>query len=543
MANPKRRLRAAAGYALVCGLLSWALAAPARAGFEGSPDAAIFSDHFAVLEAHEKLLNGAPASRPKPPPVSSFLTVERRASLPPLPDLHQIEGLTVGTLAMKADCPRCQPGPAAASLGLPVGLLEEARLRALKEGWRAGYDVMRPAVARAEPPGVKSAGARRAYALRYIRRIVHGWQVAAVHTLKAGNRITAEQSARYLAVLNRTMPPPGAAPEAPQRIRTGWVSDGEMDALDRRYAPKQKQARLADEDRRRIAERFALPKSAPEREEDAVEGSDNVIPFARIATGYAERMFLGETKPLLPAELQVWSETNGAWTLEGAKHRLVVSGGAAWPLAETTKIGAALSWGRSWRDTSTAWDAESLYVSPFVTQGLTEHLSLRAYAGAGTRTDHVDAASWSAAYSGTSLHSGASLEGAWTFGELQFKPAGEISLNWIELHSSSAFGEARSRGRATWRNGFVYQVADTGFFSTVQPYANVETHWTFDRSEREVPGAVTKADDEITGDIETGIFLKAMDELLDMKMATGIADLGVAGAANYTLTGKISLSF
>ncbi|MEP2862770.1 hypothetical protein, partial [Parvibaculum sp.] len=424
-----------------------------------------------------------------------------------------------------------------------VGLFEEARLRALKEGWRAGYDVMRPAVARAEPPGVKSAPARRAYALRYIRRIVHGWQVAAVHTLSAARKITAEQAVRYLAVLNRTMPPPGGAPEAPQRIRTGWVSDGEMDALDRRYAPKRKQARLADEDRRRIAERFALPETAPERDAEAVEGSDNVIPFARIATGYAERMLLDETQPLLPDDMQVWSDTSGAWTLNGAKHRLVVSGGAAWPLAETTKIGAAMSWGRSWRDTSTVWNAESLYVSPFVTQGLTEHLSLRAYAGAGTRTDHVDAALWSATYSGTSLHSGASLEGAWTFGALQFKPAGEISLNRIELYSSSAFGEARSRGRATWRNGFVYEAVDTGFFSTVRPYANVETHWTFDRSEREAPGAAAKIDDEITGDVETGIFLKAMDELLDMKMVTGIAGLGVAGTPDYTLTGKISLSF
>ena len=543
MANSERRLRAVAGYAFVCGLLLGWHAAPARADYRGAPDGAIFADHFAVLEAHEKLLNGAPASNPKPPPVSSFLAVKRRATLPPLPDLNQIDGLTVAGLAMRADCPRCQPGPAAASLGLPVGLFEEARRRALKAGWRAGYDTMRPAVARAEPPGVKSPAARRAYVLRYIRRIVHGWQVAAVATLAAQKKITAEEHARYLAVLTRTLPPPGAAPHAPQRIRTGWVSDAEMATLDSRYAPKETRTRLADEDRQRIAARFAAPESKPEKEADAVEGTDSVIPFARIATGYAEKMLLGEAQPLLPADMQFWSETSGAWTLDGAKHRLVVSGGAAWPLDETTKIGAAVSWGRSWRDTSTAWGAESFYVSPFVTQGLSEHLSLRAFAGAGARTDHVDAAAWSADYRGTSLHSGASLEGKWNFGRLEFKPAGEVSLNRIVLDGDDAYGEARSRGRATLRNGFVYDAEEAGFFSTVRPYANLETHWTFDRAERETPGAAAKDDDEITGDVETGIFLKALDDLFDMKMATGIADLGQAGATNYTLSGKITLSF
>ncbi|MEQ8328550.1 MAG: hypothetical protein RH951_15445, partial [Parvibaculum sp.] len=134
-------------------------------------------------------------------------------------------------------------------------------------------------------------------------------------------------------------------------------------------------------------------------------------------------------------------------------------------------------------------------------------------------------------------------EGAWAFGGLKFKPAGEVSLSRIDLHSVSAYGETRSRGRATWRNGFTYDVAEEGFFSTVRPYANVETHWTFDRAIRGVPGAVEKLDDDVTGDIETGVFLKALDDLLDMKMATGIADLGVAGDTNYTVSGKISLSF
>lgn len=543
MANSERRLRAVAGYVLVCGLLMGWPAAPARAGFEGPPDGAIFADHVAVLEAHEKLLNGVPASRPKPPPVSTLLATPRRASLPPLPDLHEIEGLSVAALATRADCPRCQPGPAAASMGLPVGLFEEARRRALKEGWRAGYDTMRPAVTRAEPPGVRSTAARRAYALRYIRRIVHSWQVAAVRTLQAEKKITAEQSARYLAVLSRTLPPPGAAPEAPQRIRTGWVSDGEMAALDRRLVRKESPLRLEDADRRRIAERFATPQSAPLREEDAVEGSGSVIPFARIATGYAESMLLGKIRPLLPEDMQIWSEASGAWTLDGAKHRLVVSGGAAWPLDETTKIGAAVSWGRSWRDAATGWGAESIYVSPFVTHGLTEHLSLRAHAGAGARTDRVQGAAYKADYSGASLHSGASLEGAWRFGDLQFKPAGEVSLSRLTLDSPSAHGEVRSRGRATWRNGFVYDVPEPGFFSTMRPYANLETHWTFDRAERDMAGATIRADDDFTGDIETGMALKALDDLLKMKVAAGVADLGQAGAANYTVSGKISLSF
>lgn len=543
MANSERRLRAVAGYALVCGLLMGWPAAPARAGFEGPPDSAIFADHFAVLEAHEKLLNGAPASRPKPPPVSSFLAAPRRAPLPPLPDLHEIAGLTVAALAVRADCPGCQPSPAAASMGLPVGLFEEARRHALKEGWRAGYDTMRPAVTRAEPPGVRSTAARRAYALRYIRRIVHSWQVAAVRTLQAEKKITAEQSARYLAVLNRTLPPPGAAPKAPQRIRTGWVSDEEMAALDRRLVRKESPLRLDDADRRRIAERFAIPQSAPRHEEDAVKGNDSVIPFARIATGYAENMLLGETRPLLPEEMQIWSETSGAWTLYGAKHRLVVSGGAAWPLGETTKIGAVVSWGRSWRDTATGWGAESIHVSPFVTHGLTEHLSLRAFAGAGTRSDWVHGKSYRADYRGASLHSGASLDGAWRFGDLQFKPAGEVNLNRLALDSPSAHGEVRSRGRATWRNGFVYDVPESGFFSTMRPYANLEAHWTFDRSERDWPATPEKVSADLTGDIETGVALKALDDLLNMKMTTGIADVGAAGAANYTVMGKISLSF
>lgn len=547
MANSERRLRAlagyVAGYALVCGLLLTGAASPARAGYEGAPDWAIFPDHFAVLEAHEKLLHGAPASNPKPPPVSSFLSVKRRETLPPLPDLHEIDGLTVETLVKRADCPGCQPGPASASMGLPVGLFEEARRRALEGGWRAGYDVMRPAVSRAEPPRLKSPAARRAYALRYIRRIVHDWQVAAVKTLAAQKKITAQQHARYMAVLNRTLPPPGAAPHAPQRIRTGWVSDKEMAALDRRYAPKETRPRLENEDRQRIAERFASPKSKPEKETDAVEGSDNVIPFARIATGYAEKMLLGETKSLLPEDMQVWSATTGAWTLEGNSRRLVVSGGAAWPLDETTKIGAGMSWGRSWRDSSTAWAAESFYVSPFVTHGLTEHLSLRAFAGAGARNDRVEAAAWSADYRGTSLHSGASLEGKWNFSGVEFKPAGEVSINRIALTSHEARGETRSRGRATIRNGFTYELAEAGFFSTMRPYANLETHWTFDRAERDWASVAEKEDDEITGDIETGIFLKGLDDLLVMKMATGIADLGTAGATNYTLSGKVSLSF
>ena len=367
--------------------------------------------------------------------------------------------------------------------------------------------------------------------------------MAAVRTLSAQKKITAEQSARYLAVLNATLPPPGAAPHAPQRIRTGWVSDEEMDRRDRRRAPRQATTRLADGDAARIEARFRQPTQKAKNEAAAVEGSGSIIPFARIATGYAERMLLGEAKSFLPDDMQIWSETSGAWTLDGAKHRLIVSGGGAWPLDETTKIGAAISWGRSWRDAASSWGAESFYVSPFVTHGLTEHLSLRAFAGAGTRTDRVDASAYSARYSGSSLHSGASLEGAWAFGGLKFKPAGEVSLSRIDLHSVSAYGETRSRGRATWRNGFTYDVAEEGFFSTVRPYANVETHWTFDRAIRGVPGAVEKLDDDVTGDIETGVFLKALDDLLDMKMATGIADLGVAGDTNYTVSGKFSLSF
>lgn len=543
MARSGARSGAAICLALFAGALLGLGGGSARAAYEGAPDGAIFADHFAVLEAHEKLLNGAPASRPKTPPVSSFLTRQRRTSLPPLPDLHEIKGLTVETLATRASCPRCQPGPAAASLGLPVGLFEEARRDALAKGWRAGYDVMRAAVPRAEPPGVKSPVARRAYALRYVRRIVHGWQVAAVRTLGAQKKITAEQSARYLAVLNRTLPPPGAAPDAPQRIRTGWVSDAEMDTLDRRTAPHAAPKKLADDDAARIEALFRQPTEKAGKEKTGVEGSDSIIPFARIATGYAEKMLLGEAGTLVPADMQVWSETSGAWTLDGAKHRLVVSGGAAWPLDETTKIGAAISWGRSWRDASAAWGAESIYVSPFVTHGLTEHLSLRAFAGAGTRTDRVDASAYSASYSGSSLHSGASLEGSWRFGGLQFKPAGEVSLNRIALHSASAYDETRSRGRATWRNGFVYDVAEEGFFSKVQPYANVETHWTFDRALRDMPGAAEKLDDDLTGDIETGVLLKALDDLLDMKVTTGIADLGPAKDTNYTVSGKISLPF
>lgn len=547
MASSERLLRALAGYlagyALLCGLLLAGAAAPARAGYQGAPDGAIFADHFAVLETHEKLLNGAPARNPAPPPVSSFLAVKRRPALPSLPDLHEVEGLSIAGLALRADCPRCQPGPAAASLGLPVGLFEEARRAALRSGWRAGYDVMRPAVARAAPPGLKGKAVREAYALRYIRRIVHGWQVAAVETLAAQNKITPEQHARYLAVLTRTLPPPGAAPHAPQRIRTGWVSDAEMAALDRRHAPVERKKRLADRDRQRIAARFAAPKDDEERRKDAVEGSDSVIPFARIVTGYAERALIGKAKPLLPADMQVWSETSGDWMLDGRKRRLVVSGGAAWPLDETTKIGAALSWGRSWRDGSADWSAESFYVSPFVTQGLTEHLSLRAFAGAGARTDHVDSAAWSAGYRGASFHSGASLEGKWNFGRLEFKPAGEVSLNRIALVSADAHGETRSRGRATWRSGFTYDVEEKGFFSEVRPYASLETHWTFDRAERSWSPLAEKEDDEITGDIEMGVVLTALDEFFDMKMVTEIAGLGQAEAANYTVSGKIGLSF
>ncbi len=52
-----------------------------------------------------------------------------------------------------------------------------------------------------------------------------------------------------------------------------------------------------------------------------------------------------------------------------------------------------------------------------------------------------------------------------------------------------------------------------------------------------------RLDEGVTGGIGTGGCLEAMDDLLEMKMATGIAELGVAGDTNYTVSGKISLSF
>lgn len=542
MAGFARRLYAVAGCALVCGALFGSWAEPARAAYTGAPDAAIFNDHYAVLEEHEKMLNGAPVAAPVRPSISEFIVRPRRASLPPLPDIHEVDGITLDQLIARSNCPGCLPGPAAEATGLPVGVFEGAWRRAVKEGWRAGYDEMRAAATRAVPPGVESTPARRAYYLRYIRRIVHGWQTAVVHTLRAQKKITIRETVRYQAVLDRTLPRPGAAPYAPQRIRTGWVSDEEMDALDRRYAPPEEKTRLVDTDARRIAERFKAPADEVKKNEAAVAGSSNVIPFARLATGYAYDMLVSDVRSFLPADTQLWSRTGGTWTLDSANRRLVVSGGAAWPLDEATKLGTAVSWGRSWREGSKPWMAESLFISPFVTHALGEHVKLRAFGGVGYRTDHVDAPAYSAGYAGNSLYSGASVQGSWKFGRLQFTPAGEVSMSRLDIASAAA-AESRARGRATYRNGFIYRLPETRYLSRIEPFADLMTHWTFDRADRSALYAKDTMESALTGAFEGGIRLKALDNLIDARLITGVADIGGEGQADYTVTGKLKFSF
>lgn len=543
MAIPERRRCAAIGYALVCGVLSGLFPMPAQAAFDGVPDAAIFADHFAVLEDHERALEGAPAGRPKPPPISTFVLAPPVESLPPLPDIHEVKGIEPRLLLEKSECPHCTPAAAAAATGVPVGVFENALRLAAEKGWRAGYDEMRAAAPRAAPPHIDEPETRHAYYLRYIRRIVHGWQVAAVHTLQARGGVKEADAERYLAVLRRTMPPSGAKPHAPQRMRTGWVSDKEMDWLDRRAGTvRQPKKRLADKDAKRIAERFAQPTEKPTTE-GAVEGNGNIIPFARIATGYADDLLLGGARAFLPADAQVWSRTGGQWTLDAAKQRVAVSGGMAWPLDEATKIGATATWGRGWRDSAKPWGSETLLVSPFVSYAMSENVHLRAYGGAGYRSDHVDLASQGLDYSGSSLFSGASIEGAWQFGALRFKPAGHLSLTRLQVTSDDASGEARARGRATYRNGFTYRLSVTRFFSRIEPFANLETHWTFDRIDREAGYADVPLKSEFSGDLESGVLLKALGNLIDARLATGVEDIGEAGAMNYVVMGRVKFSF
>lgn len=544
MARSGERSRAAICLALVVGALTGLHSEAARAAYEGTPDASIFSDHFSALEEHEKLLNATPAAPVTPPPVSSIVERERRAALPLLPDIHETKGMTLTLLALRSDCPRCLPGPAAESTGLPVGLFEGAWRRAMEEGWRAGYDEMRTATARAKPLRVKSETARSAYYLRYIRRIVHGWQVAVVRTLRAENRITEAESLRYLAVLKRTLPPPGAAPHAPQRIRTGWVSDGEMAALDKRYTPRAEVKRLADEDAARIEARFRQPTQSAQKEKTAVEGKDDVIPFARLATGYAHNMLIGEGFSFLPEGARLWSKTGGDWTLEGEKRRVLISGGAAWTYDEKTKLGATMTWARSWRDgTNKNWQGESFFVSPFLSHALDEHLRLRLFGGLGQRNDRVTTPSYEVAYTGQSFHSGAGLEGGWHFGRLDFKPSGEVSLSRIALSSDLARNETRSRGRATCRAGFIYDAEEEGAFSKVEPFVNFVANWTFDRTEREMASTSPVPKNEFAGEFEGGLRLKAFEDFADAQLVTGIDGIGGAEETDYTLAARLKLSF
>ncbi|MEQ8268463.1 MAG: hypothetical protein RH982_14805 [Parvibaculum sp.] len=541
MAKFARRLCAAAGSAFVCGTLFGPWAAPARAAYAGAPDGAIFSDHYAVLEEHEKVLNGAPVAAPARPPIAEFIVRPRRASLPPLPDIHEVDGITVDQLIARSNCPGCLPGPAAEATGLPAGVFEGAWRRAAEAGWRAGYDEMRAAADRAVPPGVESTPARRAYYLRYIRRIVHGWQGAVVHTLRAQKKITIREAVRYQAVLDRTLPRPGAAPYAPQRVRTGWVSDEEMDALDRRYAPPVQKTRLTDTDANRIAERFTPP--AVEEKKSKAAGNSNIIPFARLATGYAYDFLAADVRAFLPADTQIWSRTGGNWTLDTASRRLVVSGGAAWPLGEATKIGTAVSWGRSWRDGRKPWTAETFFVSPFIAHALSEHVKLRAFGGAGYRSDHVAAETYSADYGGQSLYSGASVEGSWAFGRLQFVPVGQVSLSRLGVASGTAPGEDRARGRATYRNGFTYSMPGTRYISQLEPFANLTTHWTFDRADRQALYAKDTMKNELTGAFESGVRLKALGNLVNARLLTGIEEIGGEDRTDYTVMGEFKFSF
>ncbi len=543
MARSGGRSRAAICLALAAGALIGFRTEPVRAAYEGVPDAAIFGDHFSALAEHEKLLNAVPAAPVAPPPVSSIVGKEGRAALPPLPDIHETKGLTLELLALRSDCPRCLPGPAAESTGLPVGLFEGAWRRAMEEGWRAGYDEMRAAATRAKPPGVKSETARRAYYLRYIRRVVHGWQVAVVRTLRAQGKITEDESLRYLAVLNRTLPPPGAAPHAPQRIRTGWVSDEEMVALDRRHAPRAEVRRLADEDAERIEARFRQPTQSAQKEKAAVEGKDDVIPFARLATGYAHDVLIDEGFSFLPEGAKLWSKTGGDWTLEGEKRRVLISGGAAWTYDEKTKLGATVTWARSWRDGTKNWQGESFFFSPFLSHSLDEHLRLRLFGGAGQRYDRVTAPDYEIAYAGQSFHSGAGLEGGWHFDRLDFKPSGEVSLSRIALSSAVARDEERSRGRATCRVGFVYDAEEEGAFSKVEPFVNFVANWTFDRVEREAASALLTPKNDFAGEFEGGVRLKAFEDFADAQLVTGIDGIGGAEDTDYTLAARLKLSF
>ncbi|MEX1154279.1 hypothetical protein [Parvibaculum sp.] len=545
MTRTGRRLRAAFGCALACGALLGPLAAPARAAtFAGAPDAAIFTDHFALLQEHERAIDRAPAAAPARPPISSLAVRQRRASLPPLPDIHEVKGITARLLLEKSGCLACAPGPAAAATGLPVGVFETALRRAVEEGWLAGYREMRAAAPRAVPPGVKGAAAREAHSLRYIRSIVHGWQVAVVRTLRARNRITVREAERYLAVLDRTMPPPGRHPHAKQRIRTGWVSDAELDRLDRRHAPPVPQKRLADPDTRRIAETFVAPTGKkPQTSQSAVEGNSNVIPFARLATGYADDMLLDRARSFLPSETQIWSRAGGNWTLDGALQRVAVSGGVAWPLGEATRIGTAVTWGRGWRDNRKSWVGESLFISPFVSYAMSAHVRLRVYGGVGYRSDRVDAADDGLSYTGNSFFSGASVEGAWRFGNLRFSPSARIGASRVRLASPEASGEARSRGRATYSNGFSYKLPATRHFSKIEPFADFTTHWTFDRVEREAALAEIPVKSEIAGAIESGVLLKALDDFVGARLAAGVADIGARDETNYTVSGQLKLAF
>lgn len=543
MSRTGRRLRAAFVCAFACGALFGAASGPARAApFTGAPDAGIFVDHFAVLEEHQRALDQAPAAAPPRPAISSIVARPRRTALPPLPDIHEVKGMTARLLLEKSGCRGCAPGPAAAATGVPVGVFENALRRAVEKGWRAGYREMYAAASRAEPPGIAGTDARHAYYLRYIRSIAHGWQVAVVRTLRDRNRISVAFADRYLAVLARTMPPPGPRPHAAQRLRTGWVSDEEMDRLDRRHDVRER-PRLADPDARRIAETFVAPAQKQQSANAATEGSNNVIPFARLATGYADDMLLGPARSFLPSDAQLWSRTGGTWTLDSALQRVAVSGGVAWPLDETTRLGTAVTWGRVWRDGQRMWSGESFYVSPFVSHAMNEHLRLRVYGGVGYRSDSVDTASYGVDYSGSSLFSGTSLEGNWRFGRLRFSPSGHLDMSRVGVASDAASGEFRTRGRATYRSGFSYSLPETRYFSKIEPFASIATHWTFDSIEREAALADIPVKSEVAGTVESGLLLKALDDLVDARLTTGIADIGAVRETNYTVSGQLRFSF
>jgi hypothetical protein len=278
-------------------------------------------------------------------------------------------------------------------------------------------------------------------------------------------------------------------------------------------------------------------------EKSAVEGNSSVVPFARLATGYAYDMLESDVRSLLPAGMEIWSRTDGNWALDTKQQRLVVSGGAAWPLDEATKFGTAISWGRSWRDGTKPWSGETLFVSPFVTHAMNEHLRLRISGGLGYRSDHIDGANYSVGYAGTSFYSATSIEGSWVFGPLTYKPEGKISLSRLDLASEAAYGEARARGRATYKNGFTYRLPETRFASRVEPFANLMTHWTFDRVDRDPAYGKGTANNALTGAFESGLSLKALNDLVDTRLATGVTDIGAPGETNYTVSGQLKLAF